>query len=147
LDAVDGHHRQIPQPRTGGARTGQRPGHPCVEFADRFGAQTGAGLAQCRGGRHLPVLVPGPQESKPLDEFAHHLLVGVVEEQRHRQHEVHDHPGRQQATAPLGAAGVGEHLVDQIAVHQPGQHAQTDPVGQPVPTTVFTTGTPIDHNN
>jgi hypothetical protein len=134
------HAPGVPAPASG-------PGHPRVEFADRFGAQAGAGLAQCRGGRHLPPLVPGPQKSHTIDEFAHHLFVGVLEEQRHRQHEVHDDPGRQQATAPLGAAGVGEHFVDQIAVHQPGQHTQTDPVGQPIPTTVFTTGTPIGHNN
>ena len=32
-------------------------------------------------------------------------------------------------------------------MRQSGQHTQTDPVGQPVRTTVFTTGTPVDHRN
>src|SRR6478609_3143634 len=32
LDPVDGHHPQIAEPRAGGTRTGQRPGHPRVEF-------------------------------------------------------------------------------------------------------------------
>ena len=80
----------------------------------------------------MPVVVPGPQEPQTVDEFAHHFFVSVVEEQRHRQHEVHDYPGRQQAAATLGATGLGEHLVDKIAMHQPGQHTQADPVGQPV---------------
>ena len=145
LDTVDGHHPQIPQPGTRGARPGQRPGHPCVEFADWRGTQAGAGLAQRRGGGHLPVLVPGPKEPQPLDEFAHHLFVGVVEEQRHRQHEVHHDPGRQQPASALGAVGLGQHLVDQIAVHQSGQHTQADPVGQPALTTVFTTRIFVDH--
>jgi hypothetical protein len=32
-------------------------------------------------------------------------------------------------------------------VDQSGQHAQADPVGQPVCMTVFTTGAPVDHRN
>jgi hypothetical protein len=91
------------------------------------------------------VLVPGPKEPQALDEFAHHLFVGVVEEQRHRQHEVDDHPGRQQAASALGAAGVGEHLVDEIAVHQSGQHTQADPVVQSVRATVSVTRIPVHH--
>ena len=134
-----------PPPGTGGARPGQRPGHPCVEFADWLGPQASAGLAQRRGGGHLPVLVPGPKEPQPLDEFAHHLFVGVVEEQRHRQHEVHHDPGRQQAASALGAVGLGQHLVDEIAVHQSGQHAEADPVGQPVRATVSGTRIPVHH--
>jgi hypothetical protein len=54
-------------------------------------------------------------------------------------------PGRQQTAATLGPAGVGQHLVDQIAVHQPGQHTKADPVGQPILTTASTTGIPVDH--
>ena len=72
-------------------------------------------------------------------------FIGVVEEQRHRQHEIHDHPGREQTSATLGPAGVGQHLVDQIAVHQPGQHTKADPISQPVFATTFTTGNPIGH--
>jgi hypothetical protein len=105
----------------------------------------GAGLAQRRGAGYLPVLVPGPQKPQTVDEFAHHFFIGVVEEQRHRQHEVHDRPGRQQTAATLGAAGVGQHLVDQIAVHQPGQHTKADPISQPVFAATFTTGNPIGH--
>jgi hypothetical protein len=76
----------------------------------------------------------------------HDLLVGVVEEQRHSQHEVDDHPGGQPAAA-LGPAGFGEHLVDEIAVHQSGQHTEADPVGQPVLTTVFTTRILVGHRH
>jgi hypothetical protein len=47
----------------------------------------------------------------------------------------------------FGLAGVGEQLVDEITVHQSGQHTQADPVGQAVRTTVFTTGAPVDHRN
>ena len=72
-------------------------------------------------------------------------FIGVVEEQRHCQHEIHDHPGRQQTAATLGPAGVGQHLVDQIAVHQPGQHTKADPISQPVFAATFTTGNPIGH--
>jgi hypothetical protein len=97
------------------------------------------GICQCSS--------QGPQKPQTVDEFAHHLFVGVVEEQRHRQHEVDDHSGRQQAATALGAAGVREHLIDKITVHQSGQHAQADPVGQPVCMTVFTTGAPVDHRN
>ena len=75
----------------------------------------------------------------------HHLFVGVVEEQRHRQHEVHHDPGRQQPAAALGAAGLGEHLVDEIAVHQSGQHTEADPVGQLALTTVSVTRISVDH--
>src|SRR6185503_19243396 len=64
-------------------------------LAYRIGAEPGAGLAQRRGAGYLPVLVPGPQKPQTVDEFAHHFFVGVVEEQRHRQHEIHDHPGRE----------------------------------------------------
>jgi len=46
LYAVDGHHPQIPEPGARGARPGRRPGHPCVELADRLGAQAGPGLTQ-----------------------------------------------------------------------------------------------------
>jgi hypothetical protein len=53
LDTVDGHHPQIPQPGARGARPGQRPGHPRVEFADRLGTHTSAGLAQRRGASPL----------------------------------------------------------------------------------------------
>jgi hypothetical protein len=91
------------------------------------------------------VLVPGPKEPQPLDEFAHHLFVGVVEEQRHRQHEVHHDPGRQQAASALGAVGLGQHLVDEIAVHQSGQHTEADPVGQPVRATVSVSRIPVHH--
>jgi len=118
-----------------------------MEFAHRLGTKAGTGLAQRRGGRYLPALVPRPQKPQTVDEFAHHFFIGVVEEQRHRQHEVHDHPGRQQTAATLGAAGVGQHLVDQIAVHQSGQHTKADPVGQPVVATAFTTRNPIGHRS
>jgi hypothetical protein len=134
--------RRSPSQAPGVPRTGQRPGHPRVEFAHRLGAEAGTGLAQRRGARHLPVIVPGPQKPQALDEFAHHLFVGVVEEQRHRQHEVDDHPCRQQ---PATAFGAGEHLVDEITVHQSGQHTQADLVGQLALTTVFTTRISVDH--
>ena len=42
-------------------------------------------------------------------------------------------------------AGVGEHLVDEITVHQSGQHTQADPVGQLALTTVSVTRIPVHH--
>jgi hypothetical protein len=63
----------------------------------------------------------------------------------HRQHEVDDHSGREQAATALGAAGFDEHLIDKIAVDQSDQHTQADPVGQPACTTVFTTRLPVCH--
>ena len=53
--------------------------------------------------------------------------------------------GRQQTAATLGPAGVGQHLVDQVAVHQPGQHTKADPISQPVFATTFATGNAIGH--
>jgi len=94
----------------------------------------------------LPGLVPGPQKPQTVDEFAHYFFVGVIEEQRDGQHEIHDYSGRQQPAAPLGLAGVGEHLIDEIA-GAPAWSAppEADPVGQPVRTTASTTRVLVGH--
>jgi len=39
----------------------------------------------------------------------------------------------------------GQHLVDEIAVHQSGQHTEADPVVQPVRATVSVTRIPVHH--
>ena len=145
LDTVDGHHPQVGQPRAGRSRAGQRPGYPRVELRvpDRHRAGRGPGPAP----RRSAPASPRPRTAETADR--RRVCASLL--RRHRRRTTSSParstrpPGRQQTAATLGAAGVGQHLIDQIAVHQPGQHTKADPISQPVFATTFTTGNAIGH--
>ena len=78
----------------------------------------------------MPFPFPGRQPGKALRQLPHDLFVRVAVKQGQREHEVNRHPGGQQPFPLLPPAGLREHVLDQLARDQPGQHAQRDPVRQ-----------------
>jgi hypothetical protein len=81
-------------------------------------------------GRHLPVALPGPHELQPAGQPAHYLLIAVPED-RQGHDEIHHDMGWQQPGSFLPPPGFRQHLGDQVPRHDPGQHADPDPVRQP----------------
>jgi hypothetical protein len=61
-----------------------------------------------------------------------HLGVPGLEEQHHRQQVIHHHPGGQRALAPLADARLLDNPVHQLRREHLGEHADPDPVRQPV---------------
>ena len=121
--SVQGHHPQPGIPAAATAARGQhRLGDPVEQGTQRFLTEPLPRLTQRARGRHLPGRVPAAQPLQAADQFAHHLFIGVAEEQAQRHHVVDDHPRRQQSSALLGAASLGQHLIDKIAMDQPGKH-------------------------
>src|SRR6266540_4358154 len=138
--SVDGHQWSSGQPRTLAA--GTRHGHrgPVEQFLDRRDSQPLSGLADRRGRRHLPVIYPGAHLTQAPYQAAHHLLVGLVEEQPHRDQVPDHHVRRQAATPPFPAPGPVDDLLKQIPMEPGRQHTEPDVVSQPTTRAVLHTG-------
>ena len=94
-----------------------------------------AGLTTSPGAPQ-PVDVVIPVSYTHLDVYKRqvpHLAVAGLEEQHHRQQLIHHHPRRQRALALLTHASLADHPVDQLRREHRRQHADPDPVRQPVP--------------
>ncbi len=85
------------------------------------------------------IVAEGDWSAPQWQDVARHLALLVAGGMAARMGPDEATAGRQQTVTALGAAGVGEHFVDKITVHQSCQHTQADPVGQPVRPTAFTT--------
>ncbi|MDF3310691.1 hypothetical protein P3H15_37395 [Rhodococcus sp. T2V] len=59
--------------------------------------------------------------------------------QCHRRREIDHDSGGQQASSALDGPGFRQDFVDEIAVDNSGEHAETDTIGQPVVATAFLT--------
>ena len=81
-DSVDGHQPPAAQPGADrGWRRDRRRG-PFEQSPHRLLAEALAGLAQRRGGGHVPVPFPGGDEPQPADHLSHHFFVGLAVKQR-----------------------------------------------------------------
>jgi hypothetical protein len=130
-EPVDGHQPPRPQPPAAVPRPRAGDSDPLEQHPQRFGPQPLPRLTDRARGRHPPIGPPGAQVLQAVDQLAHHLLVRVTEEQAQRHHVVHHHPSRQQPRPFLHPAGLGEHLVNKVTMHQPRQHPDANDIGQP----------------
>lgn len=76
--------------------------------------------------RHLPALLPTRLPCQPLHQLAHHLLVGGIREQRHRERVVDDHPRRQTPLPLLLPPRLRHHPIQQIWRENARQHPDRD---------------------
>jgi hypothetical protein len=128
---VDRHQTAAGQPRALRARSGDRYRRPVEQHLHRFGTQAGTGLGDRRCRRDLPVVHPRPQPVQAPDQAAHHLVVGLVEEQAHRDHVTDHHVRWQPARALLPTAAAVDHLFERVPIEPGRQHPQPDVVDQP----------------
>ena len=122
-------HESLPGADRGRRRDRSRG--PFEQSPHRRLAETLPGLAQRRGGGHVPVPFPRGDEPQPADHLAHHFFVGLAEKQRQRDHVIDDQPGRQQAVTLFLAARFGDYLIDQVTSINARNHAQAQVIRQP----------------
>ena len=117
------------------AAAGQRPGSLGQQGLHHLPAQPLPRVGDRRRGRLHAQQHPGTEPAHPVqvrDQLVPHLGVAGLKEQHHRQHVVHHHPGRQGARALLAYAGLLDHPVHHLGGEHLRQHADPDPVRQPL---------------
>ncbi len=132
-------HRDQPHPRHERALLllpGQRPGHLLQQGCHHLPAQPLARIRDRRRRRLHPQRHAHPEPPRPVqarDQLVPHLRVTGIEEQHHRQQVIHHHPRRQRARTLLAHARLLDDPVHQLRREHLRQHADPDPVRQPVP--------------
>ena len=131
--AVQTHQTPAPVPSPQGVGAGHGLHHFVMQLPQDGPAQPRARLRNSRfaGDLHAPARPPQPRQA--FQQTAQHLTIGHLHEQRQSNDIVNDHVRRQIALPPARLLLARQHGLHLRQGKSPGQHPQTDVIGNSRP--------------